>query len=98
MSRQLTWPVFWALVGVSIVIVSLFFVAAFVPAFRGTIFLGFLLTSGAVFLLLGAALIFFTVREKVEGMLKKFLLLTGASAVGVLLFVLLQNEPSDLLL
>ncbi|MBA7636994.1 hypothetical protein ES703_44626 [subsurface metagenome] len=45
----------------------------------------------AVFFLLGAALIFFTVKEKVGGMPKKFLLLTGASAVGFLLFIILHN-------
>ena len=36
-------------------------------------------------------MIFFTVKEKVEGTLKKFLLLTGASAAGFLLFILLHN-------
>ena len=91
MNGKLTWPIFWALVGVFIVIGCLFLIPAFISAFRGSIFLWFLIISGAVFLLLGAALIFFTVKEKVGGILKKFLLLTGASAVGFLLSILLHN-------
>lgn len=51
----------------------------------------FLTISGAVFLLLGVALIVLTVREKVAGMLKKFLILTGASAAGVFVSVSLHN-------
>ncbi|MFC1950666.1 hypothetical protein ACFLWD_03270, partial [Chloroflexota bacterium] len=46
---------------------------------------------GTVFFLLGVALIFLTVKEKVEGMLKKFQLLTGASAVGIFASILLHN-------
>ena len=34
-----------------------------------------LLTTGIIFFLLGIALIFLTVREKIKGMLKKFLIL-----------------------
>jgi len=88
---KLSWPIFWALVGIFVVIASVFCIGAFISAFRGSIFLWFLIISGAIFTLLGAALIFFTVKEKVGGMLKKFLLLTGASAVGFLLSILLHN-------
>jgi len=56
----------------------------------------FIIVSGAVFLLLGVALIVFTIREKVEGMSKKFFLLTGASAVGFLVSILLHNALSGL--
>ena len=91
MNGKLSWSIFWALVGVFVVIASIFFIAAFIPAFRGSIFLWFITTSGAVFFLLGVALIFFTVKEKVGGTLKKFLLLTGASAAGVFVSVLLHN-------
>ena len=37
------------------------------------------------------ALILLTIKEKVGGTLKKFLLLTGASATGFPLFILLHN-------
>ena len=95
MNGKLTWSIFWALVGIFVVIGSVFFTAAFFPTFRellqGFRFLLFIIISGAIFTLLGAALIFLTVKEKVGGILKKFLLLTGASAAGFLLFILLHN-------
>jgi len=50
-----------------------------------------LLGSGAAFLLLGAALIYFTIKEKVRGWVKRFLLITGASAVGIPISVVLHN-------
>ncbi len=88
MKGKLTWPIFWALIGVFIVVVCLFFLPVFRDLLRGSLLF---LSPIVVFFLLGAALIFFTVKEKVGGMPKKFLLLTGASAVGFLLFILLHN-------
>ena len=88
MKGKLSWPIFWALVGVFIVIVCLFLIPVFRDLLRGPLLF---FTPMAVFFLLGAALIFVTVKEKVGGMPKKFLLLTGASAVGFLLFILLHN-------
>jgi len=88
---KLSWSIFWALVGIFIVIASGSPIAAFIPAFRESTFLWFITTSGAVFFLLGVALIFFTVKEKVGGTLKKFLLLTGASAVGIPVSIFLHN-------
>ena len=88
MNGKLIWPIFWALVGIFVVIAS----AITIPAVR-ELLMGFLflIISGTVFFLLGVALIFFTVKGEVGGMSKKFLLLTGASAVGFLLFILLHN-------
>ncbi len=93
MKRKLSWPIFWALIVVFIVLAISKFIprAAFAPTFRGSLFLWVFFSSGAAFFLLGAALIFLTVKEKVRGMSKKFLILTGASAVGVPVFVLLHN-------
>jgi len=85
---KLTWPIFWALVGVFIVIVCLFSIPAFRDLLLGS---ELFLAPIAVFFLLGVALIFFTVREKVRGIHKKFLLLTGASAVGFFVSILLHN-------
>jgi hypothetical protein len=84
--------VFWALVAMFIVLVMLMLAtpAALPPAFRGA-FLWIFFTSGAVSFLLGVALIVLTVKEKIRGMPKKFLLLTGASAVGLPVFGLLHN-------
>ena len=88
MNGKLSWSIFWALVGVFIVVASVFFIPVFRDLLRGSLLF---LSPFVVFFLLGAALIFFTVKEKVGGMLKKFLLLTGASAAGFLLFILLHN-------
>ena len=88
MKGKLTWPIFWALVGVFIVIVCLFSIQAFRDLLLGS---ELFLAPIAVFFLLGVALIFFTVREKVRGIHKKFLLLTGASAVGFFVSILLHN-------
>ena len=88
MKRKLTWPIFWALLGVFIVVVCLFFVPVFRNLLRGS---ELFLVPIAIFFLLGAALIFLTLKEKVGGILQKFLLLTGASAVGFLVSILLHN-------
>jgi len=90
---KLIWSVFWALVGVFVIIVvSVIFI---LPAVRLWMPLGFLpaifFSAIAVFVLLGVALLFLTVKTKVGGILKKFLLLTGASAVGIPVSIFLHN-------
>ena len=64
MKRRLSWPIFWALVGVFVVIASVFLIPAARELLMG---LAFLIASGTVFFLLGVALIFLTLREKVRG-------------------------------
>ena len=87
MKGKLSWSIFWALVAVFIVIVCLLFF----PAFRDLLADSVLyLFPFAVFSLLGGALIVLTLRERVGGTLKKFFLLTGASAAGVLVSILLH--------
>ena len=88
MNGKLSWSIFWALVGIYVVIASVFAIPAARELFMGFLFLAI---SGAVFLLLGVALIVLTVRGKVAGTLKKFFLLTGASAAGVFVSVLLHG-------
>jgi len=88
MNGKLSWSIFRALVGIYVVIACVFFIPAVRELLMGLLFL---IISGAVFLLLGVALIFFTVKEKVAGMLKKFLILTGASAAGFFVSILLHN-------
>ena len=51
-----------------------------------------------VFAGLGVTLLVLTVKTKVAGMLKKFLLLTGASAVGLPVFAVLHNLVYALLI
>jgi hypothetical protein len=85
---KLSWPIFWALVGVFVVIVCFFFIPPFRDLLAGP---RLFLIPFIIFFLLAIALIVLTLREKVEGMLKKFFLLTGASAAGVFVFILLHN-------
>ena len=87
MKEKLVWAIFWALVGVFAITVSVIFI----PASRefNTVVL-LVASAGAVFLL-GGALIVLVVRQKLRGMLRGFLLLTGACATGLFVFVLLHN-------
>ena len=87
MKGKLIWAIFWALVGVFVIVVSMIFIP---PAMRLLMPFGFL-AAIVVFVLLGAALLFLTVKTKVGGILKKSLLLTGASAVGLPVLSLLHN-------
>ena len=88
MRGKLSWSIFWALVAVFIVIAGVFLIPVLRESVMGFLFL---IISGVVFFLLGVALIVLTVKEKVGGILKKFLLLTGASSAGFIVSVLLHN-------
>jgi len=80
--------IFWALVGVFLIILGQFFI----PAFREFVGVSELfLVPFLVFFLLGMALIFFTRREKIGNLLKSFLLLAGISATGFFVSILLHN-------
>ena len=79
---------FWALVGVFAVIAGEFLIPAVRGLFEGCLL--FLLPF-IVFSLLGMVLIFLTLKEKVEGKLKKFLILTGVSSAGFFISILLHN-------
>ena len=79
---------FWALVGVFIIVIIVYVI----PIARELILGGaFLLGAGISFLIFGSALIYFTLKSDVKRLLKKFLLVTGASAVGIPVGVILHN-------
>jgi len=88
MKGKLIRSIFWALVGAFVVIVCLFAIPAARELIMGSLFL---IIAGAVLFALGGVLIFLTVKQKVGGMPKKFLLLTGASAVGIPVSAALHN-------
>lgn len=88
MEGKLVRSIFWALVGVFVVIAGVFAVPAARELLMGLLFI---IISGVVFGLLGVALIVLTLKEKVGGKFKKFLLLTGASAVGIPVSIFLHN-------
>ena len=87
MNKQ-TKVTFWALVGVFVIVVIVYSI----PLARELILeAAFFLGAGIAFLLLGALLIYFTLKGRTRGLLKKFLLLTGASAAGIPVGVVLHN-------
>jgi len=79
--------IFYLLVVVFVLAISIIFI----PAFRGFLSGTFMIISGVILVILGSVLIGLTLVQKVEGKLKKFLILTGASAAGFFVFVLLHN-------
>lgn len=88
MKAKVSWPLFWALIGVFVLIVCFFLIEPFQELVEGSeLFLSPFILS----FLLGLALLVFTLREKVAGKLKAFFLLTAASSTGVFVFILLHN-------
>jgi len=81
--RKLIRSIFWALVVVFAIEMVVIFVGA---ANTYTLFSGIGIIFG-----LGVALLVLTVKTKVRGRLKGFLLLTGASAVAMPAFAVLHN-------
>ena len=84
MKEKLIWSIFWALVGVFVIEIGMMFTP--LPQSGYAIFAGL-----GVLLGLGVTLLVLAARAKLKKMLKAFLLLTGASAVGMPLFVVLHN-------
>ena len=79
--------IFWSLVFSFILVIWVIFS----PNDISHIFLPLLMTFGIILFLLGIALIFFTLKNKITGKLKKFLLLMGSAAAGFIPGVLLHN-------
>ena len=88
MKGRASWPLFWALIAVFVFVVCLFLIEPLNDLLGGS---GLFLAPFAVCFLLAVALLVFTLREKVAGLLKSFFLLTAASAAGVFVFILLHN-------
>jgi hypothetical protein len=104
MMKKLIWSIFWALVGAFVVVVGIIFIGVpifgrlEVPSLLHALFLGTLALFGLGVVGLGVTLLVLTKRAKVGGMLKKFFLLTGASAVGLPVFAVLHNLVYALLI
>jgi hypothetical protein len=79
--------IFYLLVVVFILAISIIFI----PAFRGIMSSIFMIVSSAILVIFSSVLIGLTLVQKVEGKLKKFLILTGVSAAGFFVFALLHN-------
>ena len=99
MKGKLIWSVFWAFVGVFVIAVTMFFVlrdSLVVEENPTTLGYIFVSSGGIILTGLGVTLLVLTAKTKMGGMLKKFLLLTGASVVGLPVFVILHNVVSGL--
>lgn len=88
MKQKLVWPIFWALTGIFVLVASVIFTPAARELVTG---FWFITIAGVAFFSLGATLLFLTVKGKARGMLKKFLILTGASSMGLVVSASLHN-------
>ena len=91
MNGKLTWPIFWALVGVFFVFVGIIVSAPLLLPSLQRVYVGFLFFSGALLLSLGITFLVLIIRGKAKGIFRKFQLLIGASAVGIPISVILHN-------
>jgi hypothetical protein len=81
--------IFWAIIAVfAIIIVTLLVGARLVG---NSLFFSVIIPAGVIFLGLGVAMLVLTIKTKVAGKQKIFLLLTGASVAGIPVFVILHN-------
>ena len=78
---------FWSLVLLFIIIIGIIFS----PNEMRRTFFPLAMFFGIILFLLGIALIFFVLKKKITGKLKKFLLLMGGGAVGFIPGILLLN-------
>jgi len=81
--------IFWSLILIFIVIVS-YFAIPFASGIKRAIFI-YIAILGFIFFLLGGLLIYYTIKLKIKGKLKLFLILTGITPIVVLISVLLHN-------
>jgi len=81
--------IFYVLIVIFVLIVGYFAVP--VPVSLKRVLFPFVAVLAIIFFILGVTLIFLTLKSKAERKLKVFLILTGASAVGFLLSVILHN-------
>ena len=79
--------IFWLSLAFFIELVTL----VLIPVFNRSINFLFMAIPGIIFLLLGIALIVLTAKSGLRGLLKKFLLVTGAAPIGAVLSVILHN-------
>jgi hypothetical protein len=101
MKGKLIWSIFWAFIGVLFIAISMIFIPSVNrllvgeenPTPMGYVFF---ISVGVVLTGLGVTLLVLTVKTKVARRLKKFLLLTEASFVGLPVFILLHNAVSAL--
>ena len=80
--------IFWALNINFILLLGIFFIPIIREFFKGGIVF---LIPFIIFSLLGLVLIFTVLKSKTKGKLKNYLLLTGVSAAGIFIAIILHN-------
>jgi hypothetical protein len=95
MKGKLIWSIFWAMIAVSAIAIGIMFVGVYLAENFPLVFI--ILPAWAIFLGLSVTLIVLTIKKKVAGKHKTFLLLTGASAAGLPVFAVLHNVVGALL-
>ena len=91
--KKAIWPVFWALVGDFLVLAVNFIPAVGKWSLTLGVFIPILVF--ALFLFLGIALLVLTLKGKVAGLLRTFLIMTGAVPVAIpVSFILLEAVPN----
>jgi hypothetical protein len=110
MTNKFIRPLFWAVLGAFILVfLSIFIMNPPIRTILNNLYPGeniavavsvFFLFSGLLFFALGLTLLILTVRAraKLDSLLKRFLLLTGSSAVGVIASILLHGVVYGLII
>jgi len=88
---RVSWSIFWVLVGVFIVLVGTIVGAPLLLSSLRGVYMGVLFSSAALLLSLGITFLVLTIKGKTKGISRKFQLLTGASAIGIPVSILLHN-------
>jgi hypothetical protein len=88
LSDRLRWSTFWALAVVFVFIICLFTIPGLGEPLVGSLWF---LAPFAIFSVLGAVLIIFSLQGSLSGGSRAFFILTGASAAAVLVSILLYN-------
>ena len=96
MKDRLVWSIFWAMV--AFFFISIFSMFILVPIAGDSPLRLNAFAALPIFFGLGVALLVLTVKKKVPGLLRKFLLLAASSAVGLLFFAVLHNLVTALLI
>lgn len=93
--KKLIWPIFWVLVGDFVVLVVNFIPAIAKWSLTFGVFIPLLVF--ALLLFLGIELLVLTLKGKVTGLLRNFLILTGAASIAIpISFVLLEAVPQTI--
>ena len=98
MVKKLFLPIFWSLLGsfiLLLIVMQLLMQSPIRESINVTMGIDFVpmlfFFSAAIFFLLGLTLLILTIKVELDKPLKKYLILTGASAVGIFISMLLHN-------